>query len=231
MRASLLLLALPIVLIAMVAPKQTQHQPLDPDEPIAADGSLTPAARSPSSISSRCSARSIPHIRRRIPTNQRISTSESRSRRPGPTAAGRNFKAARPARRLDMRGRQSPSPDCGRAHVLRRSRPAEIQLLAARPARQGRHRARMVDSARPAHRRFRAAKRCSPGFCTSRMCRSAPSPNFRRACRPPGNRRRLSAAEDRAQVAGALTTGRPHTSRPVRGRAAAARATVSPPWC
>ena len=39
MRAPLYLLALTILLVVMLASRQT-HRPLDPDEPIAADGSL-----------------------------------------------------------------------------------------------------------------------------------------------------------------------------------------------
>ena len=147
-----MLLALPILLVAMLAPRQT-HRPLDPDEPIAADGSLT-AGRALTIFDFEPVLGAFdppyPPSDSDDPKNfeERIQLEKTWTDRSREEIA----KLLGPLDASIVRGRQPQAPDRRRAHLLRRSRPAEIQLLAARPARQSRHRARMVDSARSAHR-------------------------------------------------------------------------------
>jgi hypothetical protein len=83
------------------------HQPLDPDEPLAADGSMADA-RARSSSSTACSAPSMNRSRRLIPTIRRIFAPTSTFKNHGWTIAGKQSVASfLPSPNSSVRGQRT----------------------------------------------------------------------------------------------------------------------------
>ena len=175
--------------VYLFAPGVT-HRVLDPNDPIAADGSLIAGhARTIFDTEPALGAFRQPRPDFRRSGGFRAADQD---RHEGGRVGPRAVQApARAARLVALHRRRPPMAPAGGADLLRHARPGEIHFLAARPARQGRDRKRMVDARRPGHRRL----------CASRLAIRHPAQERRAArqlrgirqsfCRHRGPRHRL----------------------------------------